>query len=160
MVKALMRTLAPSSPLARASSHAAGAPEAAGAQAAEPARSCAPSASSHAQACPSAAADARLRTTAAKIASRRRGRRIRRPARRPPRGALQSRWTERKCHQIRWTAAPAPPHDPGPQGLNQALERVLEESATGSADWLESLFETSVLMFPRGDYRGAITQVP
>ena len=44
-------------------------------------------------------------------------------------------------------------------GLNQALEKVLEESAAGNTDKLESLFETSVLMFLRGDYRGAITQV-
>lgn len=43
--------------------------------------------------------------------------------------------------------------------MQAALEEVLAESAAGNANRLESLFETSVLSFLRGNYRDAITQV-
>ena len=45
------------------------------------------------------------------------------------------------------------------RSMQAALEDVLAESAAGNANRLESLFETSVLSFLRGDYRGATTQV-
>ena len=43
--------------------------------------------------------------------------------------------------------------------MQEALEQVLSDSAAGNTDRLESLFETSVLLFLRADYRGAISQV-
>ncbi|GAX73840.1 hypothetical protein CEUSTIGMA_g1290.t1 [Chlamydomonas eustigma] len=47
----------------------------------------------------------------------------------------------------------------GPQSVQEALAHVLEESAAGKSDKLESMFETSVMLFLRADYRGAITQL-
>ena len=47
----------------------------------------------------------------------------------------------------------------GGPSMQEALQNVLAEAAAGNTDRLESLFETSVLSFLRGDYRGAITQV-
>ena len=54
------------------------------------------------------------------------------------------------------TAAEA---EAGGTSMQAALEEVLAESAAGNANRLESLFETSVLSFLRGNYRDAITQV-
>lgn len=43
--------------------------------------------------------------------------------------------------------------------IEESLATVLEESAAQKTDKLESLFETSVMLFLRGDYRGAIEQL-
>ena len=172
MVKALqMRTLAPSPPSARASSHAAGAPKAAGAspkasggagkklcaECKQPCSGlplrCGGCKTTHycSKDCQKKAWPSHKETCKAPAAGG--------PAQSPD-GKIVPSDTAGSSQGTTGAAAPAPPHTPGPQGLNQALERVLEESAAGSTDRLESLFETSVLMFLRGDYRGAITQVP